>query len=150
MDRGTRVLTAALLGPLLLAGCFPAPPPPAPITIALVNLTALDVRPNLYVSNSATTGGELFVDANLVTDFTDRAFPELRPNENATVTRECDEVHSLGVDGPVLFDVARPGVTRSQDQIFLRRDADFTCGATIRFVFFTEGEAFRIRVEYPQ
>jgi hypothetical protein len=129
-----------------LTGCL-APPPPT--TIELVNSTGLDVRPAFYTSGSATGADELFTDGNLVTDFTDRPFPELRGNESVTLTLECDEIRSVGVDGPVLFDALQGIVTRSEDRVFLRRETDFECGATLRFVYFTEGDAFRVRVEYP-
>ena len=135
----------------VVGGCIVLPEPELePVVIEFVNQTALDVRPNFYASDTATDAAGLFVAANLDTSFIDRPFPELRPNESLSTTRACGVVSSLGVRQPVLFDAASLTVTTSEDQIFLRRDAEFTCGATIRFVFFTEGDAFRVRVEYPQ
>jgi len=131
---------------VVLSGCIPAPPP---TTIELVNSTGLDVRPEFHTSGLATSADGLFTDGNLVTDFTDRPFPELRGSESVTLTLECDELQSLGVDGPVLFDALQGIVTRSDDRIFLRRETDFECGVTLRFVYFAEGDAFRVRVEYP-
>jgi len=138
------VASFAAFAALACGACIPAP---EPITIELVNETAFDVRPNLYVSDSATGEAELFVAANLVTDFTDRPFPELRPGETATVTLECDQARALGVDAPLLFDAATLTITPSADRIFRARDADFACGDTIRFVYFREAAAFRARVE---
>jgi hypothetical protein len=123
--------------------------PPPPTTITLVNETGLDVTPRLFVSGTATSADALFTDGNLVTDFTDRPFPELRRHETVTLTLECDEIQSLGVDAPILFDAARLIITQSGDRIFLLWDEDFECGATVQFVYFTEGDAFRVRVEYP-
>jgi len=135
----------------IVGGCIVLPEPePQPVVIEFVNQTSLDVQPNFYASDTATDAAGLFVAANLDTSFIDRPFPELRPAENTSMTRACGVVRSLGVRQPVLFDAASLAVTTSEDQIFLLRDADFTCGATIRFVYFTEGEAFRVRVEYPQ
>jgi len=128
----------------LVDGCIEPPPP---TTIELANDTALDVRPNLYVSGSATDAAGLFVGANLITDFTDRPFPELRSRETAVLTLECDQIQSVGVRRSVVYDAATMTVTRWDDQIFLRQDTDFTCGATVRFVFFTDSDAFSVRVE---
>jgi hypothetical protein len=135
----------------VVGGCIILPEPELePVVIEFVNQTALDVRPNFYASDTATDAAGLFVAANLDTSFITRPFPELRPDETLSAIRECGVVGSLGVRQPVLFDAATLTVTTSDDQIFLLRDADFACGATIRFVFFTEGDAFRVRVEYPQ
>jgi hypothetical protein len=129
------------------AGCVVEPPPPT--AVELVNTTGLDVRPNLYASASASDAAGLFVGANLVTDFTDRPFPELRAGESVTLTRECEDIQSIGVEGPVLFDALQLIATPSADRIFLVRETDFQCGGTVRFVYFTEGDAFRVRVEFP-
>jgi hypothetical protein len=147
MRAGMRTV-GALAAPLLalLAGCVSEPPP---TTIELVNTTALDVTPNLYVSESVTDEGGLFVGANLITDFTDRAFPELRGGEHVALTLECDAAVTLGVDAPVLFDAVQVIATTSDDHVLLQRDAGFQCGETVRFVYFTQGDAFRVRVELP-
>jgi hypothetical protein len=138
---------AWMLGPvlLLLGGCIVAAPPPT--TVELVNSTSLDVRPNLYISGSATDIAGLFVGNNLVTDFTTRAFPELRGGESATLTLECDQIKSVGVDAPVLFDAVTLTPTRSADQIFLLQGTDFECGFGVRFVYFMDGDTFSVRVE---
>jgi len=131
---------------ILIVGC-PAPVPPAPITIELVNQTGLDVRPNYYRSENAGTAADLFVDGNLRTDFTDRAFPELRPNETITLSVECDQLASVGARRPVLFDSVTLTVIRSEDAVLRVRADGIACGDTVRLVFFRDGEAFRVRVE---
>lgn len=131
------------------SGCIVETLPPAPVTVVLANSTSLDVRPAFYASASATDAAGLFVGANLVTTFTDRAFPELRGKETVTLTYGCEEVRSLGVSRPRMFDAVTFDVTRSGDELFLQRDTNFECGATVRFVYFTEGDAFRVRVESP-
>lgn len=141
------VATAGLL-PLL--GCVPVtPPPPGPVTIELVNATGFDVRANLFTSATATRNTDLFVTGNLNTSWTDRAFPELRPLETRSLTLECSAAASLGVNAPTLFDAATLTVTPSADQIFLARDAGFSCDSTVRFVYFLDGSTFRVRVEFP-
>ena len=148
MRAGTNTL-GALAAPLLvlLAGCVFEPPP---TTIELVNTTALDVTPNLYVSESATDESGLFVAANRVTDFTDRAFPELRGSEQVALELECDAAVTLGVNAPVLFDAVQVIATASDDHLLLQRDVDFQCGETVRFIYFAEGDAFRVRVELSE
>jgi hypothetical protein len=128
-----------------ISGCIPTPQ--APVTVELVNSTSLDVRPNLYISSAATDPAGLFVAGNLVTDFTTRPFPELRANETATLTVECDQIQSVGVDEPVMFDAALVDTTVSADRIFLLRGTDFECGATLRFVFSTEDDEFGVRLD---
>jgi hypothetical protein len=133
-----------------LCGCVevtpPAPPPPT--TIELVNATADDVRPQLYVSDRARNVFELVVAANLNTAWTDRPFPELRPFEIRTLTLECDQLAAVGISQPTRFDSATLTVTPTDDQIFLARGNGFACGDTIRFVFFNDGATFRARVEF--
>ena len=76
MLRTSALLSVALVVLVPLPACL-VPPPPT--TITLVNETGLDVTPRLFVSASATSADDLFTDGNLVTDFTDRPFPELPP-----------------------------------------------------------------------
>jgi len=135
---------AVVLG--LVSGCTVEPPP---TTIELVNATDLDVRPNLYTSGSASDAAGLFVGSNLRQDFTARPFPELRGGESVSLTLGCEEVASLGVDAPVFFDAVSLTVEVSGERIWLRRGRDFECGATVRFVYFAEGEAFGVRAEFP-
>jgi len=142
--RGVWIGTLATLA-LLVGGCVTQPPPAT--VVELVNTTALDVQPNFHASGSATDAAGLFVAANRRTDFTDRAFPELRGGETATLTLDCEEIAALGVDAPVMFDATLLEVTESSDQILLLRDTSFECGATIRFVYFTEDGVFRVRRE---
>lgn len=142
-----RVIVAAL-GLAVSGGCL-LPPPPPPTTVELVNNTTLDVKPEFYTSSSAADAEGLFVAAKRRTDFTDRPFPELRGGETVTLTFECDEIQSLGVDAPVLFDAVTLTVTTSADRIFLQPGTDFECGATVRLVYFTQGDAFRVRAEFP-
>ena len=132
-----------------MGGCVVATAPSGPITVELVNQTNLDVRPGLYTSSSATDAAGLFVGGTLRTDFTDRAFPELRSDETATLTLECDTVTSIGVKEPVMFDAVQLIVTDSDDQLFLLRGTDFQCEGTVRFIYYTDGDDFRVRVETP-
>ena len=74
----------------------------------------------------------------------------MRAGESASVSLACDEVTSFGVNRPESFDAINVTVTVSDDQIFLLRDTQYTCGTTVRFVYFTEGEALRARAEFPQ
>jgi hypothetical protein len=129
-----------------IAGC-PAPGPPAPVTIELVNQTGFDVRPSYYRSASAGTAADLFIDANLRTDFTDRAFPELRPNETIALSVECDQIASLGAQRPAMFDSTTLTVIRSENEVLRVRGDGIACGGTVRLVYYTEGTAFRVRVE---
>ncbi len=133
----------------MLGGCVTETIPAGPITLELVNATALDVLPRLYVSGSATDADGLFVGANLHTTFTDRAFLELRADETITLTIECDTLVAIGVQDPVLFDSTQLIVTDSDDQIFLLRDTDFQCETTVRLVYYTEGDEFHVRAETP-
>ena len=149
MRTAVRILTAAAPLVALLGGCILETIPTGPITVELVNETSLDVQPRLYISGSATDAAGLFVGANLRTDFTDRAFPELRRAETVSLTLECDDAASIGVRNPVMFDAVQLIVTNSEDQIFLLRDTDFQCGGTVRFVYCTQDGAFRVRVETP-
>lgn len=126
-------------------GCISQPP----TTVELVNSTSFDVRPDFYTSDSATQPAALFVGGNLRTDFTDRPFPELRSGQTASLTLNCDEIESMGVDTPILFDALQLTVTSSLDQIFLRQGSDFECGTRVRFVYYTENGAFRVRAELP-
>lgn len=136
------VLTAAVVG-----GC--PQPPPEPVVVELSNITSLDVRPEFFASSSATDAGGLFIAGNRVTNFTDRAFPELRPGETRSLTIECDELSVMGVRGAVLFDSISLTTRTSADEIFLNRGGGFDCGETIRLVYFTEGDVFRVRVDRP-
>lgn len=144
----TRKTLYALLvaGLVLLVGC-PPPPPPGPVTLELVNQTTFDVRPNYYLSAEATSAESLFVNDNLQFDFTDRPFPELRPNETITLELACDQIASVGSQRPLLFDATTLTLTTSEDTVFAARGTDFECGQTVRLVFFREGDAFRVRIE---
>lgn len=139
-----------LFGAIVLAlasGCI-VETPPAIGTVELVNATAGDVTPNLYVSAEADTSDALFsTSANLRTDFTDRPFPELRANETKSIEVSCDQLRTLGVSRPVLFDGGSVRVTNSEDVIFLISGGDFVCGKTVRFTYYREGDAFRVRYD---
>jgi hypothetical protein len=143
------VLAAVVPLASLLGGCIFETAPSGPISVELANETALDVRPGFHTSGSATDAAGLFVGANLRTDFTDRAFPELRAHETVTLTLECADVASIGVNAPVLYDAVQLIRTDSDDQIFLLRDTDFQCGGAVRFVYYTDGHDFHVRVEMP-
>lgn len=132
---------------LAIVGCLPQADPPF-VNIELINQTGLDVTPNLYVSDSAGDSASLFGDrVNRFTAFTDRPFPELRGNEIVTLPFPCNEAASIGVRNPILFDAVTLTVTDSTDEIFLARGGDYDCGATIRFYYFRDGTAFRVRFE---
>lgn len=149
MIRATVIIAGGVLAGLLSIGCVAELTPPEPVTIVLANQTGYDVRPALYVSDSAADRATLFTGANLVTTFTDRVFPELRPGEIITLTYECEQLGSLGVSRPRMFDAIELDVTRSDDEIFLLRETDFDCGSTVRFVYFTQAGGFHVRVEHP-
>lgn len=141
------MLIAAVPLAAALGGCVIEVAPTGPITLVLVNETALDVQPGLYISDSATDGAGLFVDANLNTTFTDREFAELRGNETITLSLECDTVLTIGVQGAVMFDSTQLIVTESDDQVFLLRNTDFLCEATVRLVYYADGDEFHVRAE---
>src|SRR5262245_45441466 len=132
-----------------LSGCVRPAPAPGPVTVELINQTGLDVTPNLYVSDFTGDPASLFGDSsNLVTDFTDREFPELRGGEIVSLEIPCDEAGASGVRNPALSDAVTLTVTNSTDQVFLVPSGDFDCGGTVRFYYFREGSAFRVRFEY--
>lgn len=144
--RRSLLLGGALLL-LAMAGCI-VEAPPAITTVELVNETTGDVTPNLYVSATAENSDLLFsTSANLRTDFTDRPFRELRANETRSIQVSCDQLRALGVLRPVLFDAAQLQVSASDDVIFLAAGGDFECGKTVRFTYFREGDAFRVRYD---
>ena len=133
----------------MFSGCIRPAPPPGPVTVELINQTGLDVTPNLFVSGFTGDPAALFGDeANRVTEFSDRPFPELRGNEIVTLEVACDDAGAIGVRNPVLFDAVTLTVTNSTDQIFLVPSGDFDCGGTVRFYYFREGGAFRVRFEF--
>lgn len=136
-----------LLAVCVMAGAcvMPEPAPPAPVEVQLFNPTQLDVRPNLHVSPSGA--GDLFDPANRVAEFTDRPFQELRPGEALTLTFDCESIAAVGVDQPVLFNAATLSSTTSADRVMAARDGQYACGDRVRFVFFTDGGEFRVRVE---
>lgn len=133
-------LFAALLAAALAAGCTPPPPP---VTIELVNETPLDVTPGLYLSSEAADAGGLFLAENLVTDFSDRPFPELRPNESIILSYDCTRVGTVGVRAARLFNGFTFVSVISEDQFLLARGEDFACGAAVRIRFYVQDQAFR-------
>lgn len=145
-----RWATAAVL--LGLGGCVailepPPPPPPPETTVELVNESRYGVDPNFFVSSAATDEGGLFVSANRVTSFSTRAIPTLAADSRARLTFECDEIRSMGVRRPVFSDAINFTGGTSDDVIVLLRDDEFVCGDAIRFVYFVEDGAFRVRAE---
>lgn len=142
--RSIALLTATVAVPLF-SGCVVTVP--SPVRIELVNETSLDVTPKLFVSSSASTEDDLFVDGNAVTDFTDRSIPELRGGETKAIARECDVVRAVGVRGAIRFDGATLTLATAADEIFLLFDRDFGCGGTIRLVYYNDGSDFRVRFE---
>lgn len=144
-----RGLLLAATGQLwLTTGCPVAPPPAPPTTLEFVNATSLDLTPNFYYSDTAADAEGLFVAAHLDTSFIQREFAELRPGQTASTTLACRQTLSLGVSQPRLFNPAADQVIQSEDRVFLLRDRDFDCGSTLRFVYFLEGGALRVRVEF--
>jgi len=87
---GTAFVVAGAGIPGLMSYAEEAGPELGPVVIEFVNQTALDVRPNFYASGTAADAAGLFVAANLDTGFIDRPFPELRPGESLSATRECE------------------------------------------------------------
>lgn len=144
--RGAATVCVFVTIAALIGGC-PATTPSDPITVKLVNQTTLDVRPAFYASASATDEAGLFVGANVVTNFTNRTFPELRGGETISLTYDCDELLAIGSDRPTLFDATQLTVARSDDRVFAFQGTDFACGATVRVVYSTEGAAFHVQVE---
>jgi hypothetical protein len=143
--------TALALGAMLTitaSGCVVVPePPPEPVRVEFVNETGLDLTPNFYYSDTAADAAGLFVVAHLNTSFIEREFKELRPRETEFTVLECDQVRSLGVRRPRLFAAGTLEVVDSEDEIFLLRETDFECGATIRFIYYVENGVFRVRLE---
>lgn len=144
--RRISLLIALAAGAGLVSGCVVIPVP-SPIKVVLVNETALDVTPKLFVSGSASNEDELFTGENAVTDFTDRAIPELRGGETREISRECEELRAIGVRGALRFDGAMLTLTTAPDEIFLLFDRDFGCGATVRLIYYNDGADFRVRFE---
>lgn len=146
--------TFALGSGLLLAwavgGCVrpgePALPPP-PVRVEFINETGLDLTPNFYYSDTAGDAAALFVVGYLNTSFIERAFPEIPPRASAFTVLECSAVRSLGVRRPRLFNPLTLEVTDSADEVFLLRDVTLECGATVRFAYFLDGPALRVRLE---
>lgn len=141
---GVWVLTLAALG----GGCVvQPPPPPPPTTITVVNETQQFLMPQVFTSSDAATAAALYVPTNWRGGFSTRPTGFVGAGESVSVTVECDELASLGVDQPVYFDGVLLVRSTSADQVFLLRDADFACGATIRLIYFSEGGVFRVRTE---
>jgi hypothetical protein len=143
----SRLAAAAVVAGLV--GCVPPEPagPPPPLRIEFVNGTALDLTPNFYYSDSAADAPSLFVVAHLNTSFIQRPFAEIPSRGTAHTVLACERVRSLGVSRPRVFNAAVLEVTDSGEEIFLLREADYDCGATLRFVYYLEGETLRVRLE---
>lgn len=137
---------------LLNASCVtlaPSTSTPDPVEVELVNQALIDLRPNFFISSSATTAEALF-DGPAFTGFTDRAFPELRGQENITLTFDCDDLRALGTSRASLFDPVTLTRIGTEDVIFLLKDADFACGDRLQLVYFTQDGALRVRLERPE
>jgi hypothetical protein len=131
--------------PFSLIGCET---PPEPVTVELVNQTSLNVVPNLFVSAGAADAASLFSDsANLYADFVDRPIRELRPAEVVSLTFDCEAAASLGSHFPQSFDPVNLALNTSTDAPFLLNGSEFGCGQIVRFYFFIDGTAFRVRAE---
>lgn len=144
--RATWIIAAvATIG---LGGCVT--PVEEPIVIELVNTTSVNVVPNLFVSDSATTAGELFAEGNLVSDFVDRPIRELRPGETAALEFACEQVAAAGAWRPESFDPVTLTVIRSGDEVVQVKGIDFACGKIVRFVYFSEGPSLRLRIEVTE
>lgn len=103
---------------------------------------------NFYVSAEASDEGGLFVGPNLYTDWTTRAIPTLRRGERVTFTLECDQIAAMGVLRPFFSNpVTFSGGGASDDKVFLRRELNFACGDTLRFVYFEQDGSFHVRFE---
>lgn len=139
----------ALVVAVLMGGCVSEPAPTPKVEVELVNQTDIDLRPNFFISSSATTSQELFDEAAF-TAFTDRAFPELRAQENVTLMFECNEARSLGTAKASIFDAVTLTRTGTEDVIFLVRESDFNCGDRLQLIYFTQDGALRVRLERPE
>lgn len=129
-----------------VGACLPFPPAPTgPIRVELLNQTLLDVEPNLFASATAAQPWNLFKAGNLVLNFTDRPFPELRPGETVTLSYPCSDLASIGVHNPVLVDAIGIGRTTAEERVFFTVGEDLHCEATIRFTYYVEGGAFHVR-----
>lgn len=135
----------ALAALLVSCGCVATRDP---VIVELINQTGFDVTPNLFVSADAADAATLFGDdANRVTHFSDRPFPELRGGEIAEIEFVCDSIGALGVSHPLLYDSATLAITNSADEFFWVRSTDFDCGGRVRIYFYREGTALRTRIE---
>ncbi|MCA9242554.1 MAG: hypothetical protein KDA32_01265 [Phycisphaerales bacterium] len=130
-----------------LGGCVVTPP--APVTVVLANRTGTDLTPKFFSSASATTTASLFVYNNRLVDFNNRAFDEMRAGEVITLNFDCEELRSMGVQRPFIFDPISLTIGRLEDEVFLLRDNGFQCGDLVRFVYDTdENGALTLDVEF--
>ncbi|MBU0641302.1 MAG: hypothetical protein KKB50_20785 [Planctomycetes bacterium] len=154
--RFARALTASgyvlgICALLRLGGCIaqitPAPPPPDPVAIELVNQTGYVLDANFFISATATDATSLFVPGNKYTDYTTRPSRTMEPNGSASFELDCDLVAALGVLEPVFSNEIGIGGGRSTDQIFRLRDQEYDCGSRLRFTYYVEADVFHVRVE---
>lgn len=136
---------------LALAGCIPQRSEPKPVDtlFELVNATGLVVDANFFASGSARDAAGLFVQSNIYTGYSSAPIPTLGANQTVNFTLPCNQTASIGVRRPVFTNPLIISGGESADEILLLSDIGFECGAKIRFVYFTEGDAFRVRVEFP-
>jgi len=133
----------------LLAACPlpPGPEPTGPVSFELVNDTDLFVDANFFRSSSAGSAAELFVQPNIYTGYSSKPIPTLDPRQTVSFSLECEEVAALGVRRPVATSLVTFTGTESADEILLLRGSDYACEDHIRFVYYFDGAAFRVRVE---
>jgi hypothetical protein len=151
--RRRTVLATAVAVVLGIAGCIlrvepdGTPATPAPLTIELVNETFYAIDANFFISETAADEEGLFIQQNIYTDYSTRVSRTFGPNETANFELPCERIQSMGVQEPVFSAQVGIGGGRSADVIFLLRDRDYSCGARLRFTYFTEGEQFRVSVQ---
>lgn len=124
--------------------------PPPPTYVELINLTGLVIDANFFISASATDDVGLFIRENIYTAYSTRVIPTLGSHETAAFFLNCDATRSIGVRRPVFQNLFTLTGGESSDVIFLLRDRDFSCGDRLRFVYYADGEQFRVRLERPQ
>lgn len=140
------VIVGLALGVLFCSGC-PVLEPTGPITVKLINDTTLDVEPKFFVSATENKPWTLFTAANRVDDFTNRPFPELRANETATLTYECSDVASMGVNAAAMVNDLTLERAVTEDRVFLLVPDDVRCESTVRITYYVQGGVFHVRYE---
>lgn len=158
MRRSATDCLQAALAAVLIGGCTisPAPnandngpPPPPPVTtysVAIRNLSATTIDPDIYISSVATTDpAALFVPANKYTRFGVGTRGLLAPGDVARFELDCATAMAIGTPGGFFGeDLDRPD-GQGQQRI-LTQATVFSCGDTVTFIFSRQGDAFETSV----